>query len=187
MKIYVSVGNNGADIAAFKGILASITLFLPKDCSDYGSFCLDNDEHKVYPPSLEEEGHAIDNGWFLQAFDDADRIVKMYNNELLTRFNSGKPRWSMMDHEAMLPMIDVLEFGAAKYAEDNWRKPVENPMEVWESLNRHVLEIKSGMKEWGDIYDKDSNLNHIGHAMCNLMFLSYHLIQKGEQKRKRPE
>jgi len=38
------------------------------------------------------------------------------------RLNQGKPKWSLVPQSALLPMVQVLEYGAIKYAPHNWRK-----------------------------------------------------------------
>lgn len=83
------------------------------------------------------------------------------------RFNVGKTRWSLMDFESLEPLVQVLEFGATKYSRDNWKKgmPVS---EICDSLLRHLIAFMSGEDD-----DKESNLPHIGHILCNAMFLSY--------------
>ena len=41
------------------------------------------------------------------------------------RYNEGKPKWSLVHYESLIPMIRVLEFGALKYAPKNWMKPMD--------------------------------------------------------------
>jgi len=83
------------------------------------------------------------------------------------RFNTGKRQWSMVDFESLEPMVEVLEYGANKYSKDNWKQglPV---LEICESLLRHTFAFMAGEDK-----DPESGLSHIGHMMCNLMFLSY--------------
>lgn len=64
-------------------------------------------------------------------------------------------------------MIEVLMFGAKKYTPNNWKKGLKYT-EVCESLQRHLICFLD--KE--DI-DKESKLSHVGHILCNAMFLSY--------------
>lgn len=71
----------------------------------------------------------------------------------------------MLDLTCMEPGVRVLEFGAEKYARDNWRKgmPIS---ELLDSMLRHVAALERG--EW---IDPESKLSHIGHIQCNAMFL----------------
>ena len=83
------------------------------------------------------------------------------------RHNTGKPQWSLVDWESMEPLVRVLEFGAQKYARDNWKKgmPVN---EIAESLLRHLFALMSGEET-----DPESGLPHTGHIQANAMFLEY--------------
>lgn len=93
------------------------------------------------------------------------------------RFNSGKPKYSLMDLKLMLPMIEVLEYGTNKYKRDNWRKglPVT---EICDSLMRHLAAFLDG-----ENFDVESGKSHIGHMMCNLMFLQ-HVMSDPEMRSK---
>ncbi len=83
------------------------------------------------------------------------------------RFNEGKPRWSLVHYQSMVPMIRVLEYGAEKYDDHNWKKGLV-PVEVLECLQRHVAALMDGEE-----FDKESGQPHIGHILCNAMFYSY--------------
>ena len=126
------------------------------------------------------------------------------------RYNAGKLKWSLVSWKALAPLVKVLMYGAHKYSvwestadgskftgvditpegaqtlinnkeiklvssgANNWKSgmPVT---EVWESLQRHL-------HAWieGEDNDDESGLSHLGHAMCNLMFLSWIMIFKRE-------
>lgn len=83
------------------------------------------------------------------------------------RENKGKLKWSLVSWKALEPMIEVLMFGAAKYDNHNWKKGLKYT-EICESLQRH-------MNSFLDKEDNDpeSKLAHVGHILCNAMFLSY--------------
>ena len=83
------------------------------------------------------------------------------------RENQGKLRWSLVSWKALEPMVKVLMFGAKKYDDNNWKKGLKYT-EVCESLQRHMNAFIDGENN-----DKESKLYHIGHIMCNAMFLSY--------------
>lgn len=83
------------------------------------------------------------------------------------RYNNGKIRWSLVDFDALEDMVKVLEFGASKYNDHNWKKGL-NTTEVCESLMRHLTAYLRGEDK-----DPESGLSHIGHIQCNAMFLSY--------------
>ena len=88
------------------------------------------------------------------------------------RYNEGKRKWSLVHFKSLEPMIEVLEYGATKYAPKNWQKGLEKD-EILESLQRHVAKLFDGEE-----IDQESGLHHIGHIMCNAMFYSYFLDKK---------
>lgn len=89
------------------------------------------------------------------------------------RFNEGKPKWSLVHFESLVPMIRVLEFGARKYAPENWKKGLDLK-EILESMQRHLAALMDGEET-----DKESGISHMGHIQCNAMFYNYH---KSKQK-----
>lgn len=38
------------------------------------------------------------------------------------RCNNGKLKWTLVDYNALEPLVEVLEFGAKKYSSNNWKK-----------------------------------------------------------------
>tara|TARA_R110000803_G_scaffold78744_1_gene143985 strand:- start:712 stop:1053 length:342 start_codon:yes stop_codon:yes gene_type:complete len=84
-----------------------------------------------------------------------------------SRFNLGKLKWSLVSWRALAPMVKVLMFGAEKYDDHNWKKGLKFT-EVMESMQRHMNAFADGEND-----DKESKLTHVGHILCNAMFLSY--------------
>ena len=95
----------------------------------------------------------------------------MSEKELALRFNNGKPKWSLVHYDSLVPMIRVLEFGEEKYGAFNWQKPGLKPKEVLESLQRHLASLMDG-----EDFDKESGMHHIGHIMANALMYSYHNV-----------
>ena len=90
------------------------------------------------------------------------------------RLNDNKPKWSLVPQSALLPMVEVLEFGASKYGEFNWAKGL-SVKEICESLKRHLDAFMEG-----EDYDKESLLSHIGHIQCNALFLSWMMQNRAD-------
>lgn len=97
----------------------------------------------------------------------------MSENKAL-RYNSGKTEWTLVDFDALEPMVKVLMFGAQKYAPHNWKKGLTYTTLIDCSL-RHLLAIAKG-----EDIDPESGESHIGHLMCNAMFLSWMMKNKPE-------
>jgi hypothetical protein len=85
-----------------------------------------------------------------------------------SRFNEGKPQWSLVDFKSLVPLARVMEFGAKKYARDNWKIKLDLN-QCLESLSRHLFSLMSGEER-----DSESGELHIGHIMANAMFWQYH-------------
>ena len=83
------------------------------------------------------------------------------------RYNEGKLRWSLVDLMCFEDMVRVLEAGAKKYSEDNWKKGL--PMKAQcDSMMRHLIALMSG-----ELNDPETGLPHIGHIQCNAMFMAH--------------
>jgi hypothetical protein len=80
--------------------------------------------------------------------------------------DAGKPRFDLMPSAAELKIAEVLEYGARKYAPDNWRK-VDNPEA------RYLAAALRHINAWrrGESRDKESGLSHLAHAATSLMFV----------------
>lgn len=91
------------------------------------------------------------------------------------RYDKGKVRYELMPTHLLESTARVLEFGAQKYQAWNWcsAMPVSKLIGC---LKRHVAEI-----ERGDDIDEESGQRHVGHAICNLLFLEHQLnmIEQG--------
>lgn len=90
------------------------------------------------------------------------------------RDNEHKPKWSYVDFQSLLPLVQVLEYGANKYAPNNWKKGL-SVTETCESMLRHTFAFMNGENT-----DKESQLHHIGHIMANAMFISWMLTNLPE-------
>ena len=82
------------------------------------------------------------------------------------KYDDGKPRPSLVPVEGIEAIMQVREFGKAKYADaEDWRKV---PREKWlDALLRHVLHI------WDDplAIDDESGLPALWHVITNAAFL----------------
>lgn len=100
------------------------------------------------------------------------QLKEMTEKEQAARYDEGKTDWSLMPFDAVEEINKVLEFGAKKYAPNNWKKgfPVNK---VLNSCLRHLFSFLRGEE-----VDPESGLSHIAHAACNLLFILYFLKYK---------
>lgn len=112
------------------------------------------------------------------AADSTRYAVHAELNEKSLRYNQGKTDWTFISFEALKPLVEVLEFGARKYARDNWKLPTD-PKIPLQSMLRHIIELSEGQT-----IDSESGAPTIGHIMANAMFYAYHTIvtEKGGLK-----
>lgn len=88
------------------------------------------------------------------------------------KFDATKARLELVDPLAINGLAAVLEFGAKKYAVDNWRKGFAYTRIIG-SLERHLNAIKAG-----ELTDPESGLPHIDHVGANWMFLSFFMKER---------
>ena len=67
-------------------------------------------------------------------------------------------------NEQVQTVLRVLQFGANKYGDDNWKLVEKERYE--DALGRHILAYYSGEK-----CDKDTGESHLAHAICCSLFL----------------
>lgn len=87
--------------------------------------------------------------------------------EQALRFNKDKRKWHLVHFNSLEPMVQVLEFGANKYAPDNWKKGLPKK-EILDCIQRHLSALMDGESN-----DPESALSHMGHIQCNSMFYNY--------------
>lgn len=94
------------------------------------------------------------------------------------RFNSGKPPLHLLAGEWQLEVARVMDYGAKKYAPNNWRKG--GPWcEHLASVQRHILAFQNGEDK-----DPETGLSHLAHGICGLFFvLEWVLGDKGNDDR----
>ncbi len=112
----------------------------------------------VYRPGI------FDPGIYPQDFDAPSIGIK---------YDSGKPRPSLLPIDAVMEVVKVLEFGAKKYGENNWQQ-VTPPMRYFDAALRHLFSWAMGEK-----FDPETNLSHFAHAATCILFL-LHFHTKGQ-------
>ena len=99
--------------------------------------------------------------------------------EVGVKYDSGKPRMSLVPPEAIIAMARVLGHGAEKYETHNWLRGLAHER-VLDATLRHLAAYQQGQ----DI-DEDSGLPVLWHAMTELAFLiTYKELEIGEDDRR---
>ena len=96
---------------------------------------------------------------------------------MTTKHDTEKARWDLLPLDAVAPVVDVLTFGAKKYAPDNWKTVPEWDRRYYAAAMRHLVAWSQG--EW---LDPESGLPHLAHANCCILFLTS-LAQERERAR----
>jgi hypothetical protein len=81
------------------------------------------------------------------------------------KFDENKLPLHLLSTEAINQTAAVLQFGAEKYAEHNWRKGFAWSRPLAAAM-RHITAFNAGEDR-----DPESGLSHLAHAACCIMFL----------------
>jgi hypothetical protein len=87
-------------------------------------------------------------------------------NPVGKKFDSEKTQYHLMPLHALEQMNLVLMHGAKKYGEDNWQQVEGWQHRYYNAALRHIFAHRKGEKN-----DPESNISHLAHAICSLMFL----------------
>lgn len=82
------------------------------------------------------------------------------------KYDSNKPRYSLLPENTILNVIQVLEYGAEKYEPDNWKHVPSARTRYYDAAMRHIDNWWNGSE-----VDEESSLPHLAHAICCLLFL----------------
>ena len=79
--------------------------------------------------------------------------------------DAGKVDLSLLPFAALDEVARVLEFGAAKYAPDAWRRVPDGHHRYVAAALRHLHAHARG-----EATDPESGLPHLAHAACSILF-----------------
>jgi hypothetical protein len=82
------------------------------------------------------------------------------------KFDGGKLQYGLIPPLALRETVKVLTFGAEKYEPDNWRRVPDGPRRYFDAAQRHLWAYKEG-----EMYDPETGVNHLAHALCCIMFM----------------
>jgi hypothetical protein len=81
--------------------------------------------------------------------------------------DAGKLRWSLLPIRAVEDVIRVLEVGAARYGDENWRKVQNRRLRYFDATCRHLFKWFIGQR-----IDPETGISHLAAVACNALFLA---------------
>ena len=82
------------------------------------------------------------------------------------KYDNGKPQWSLLPFKALTQVVEVLTYGAKKYAPDNWKKVPNAKQRYIDAGFRHFAAYASG-----ETHDPETDKHHLAHAICCLLYI----------------
>lgn len=82
------------------------------------------------------------------------------------KYDKDKPQWSLLPFKALTEVVEVLTYGAKKYAPDNWKKVPDARRRYIDAGFRHFTAYASG-----EARDPETGKHHLAHAICCLLYL----------------
>lgn len=82
------------------------------------------------------------------------------------KFDEGKIDYTLLPWDGLEEVVKVLEFGAKKYARDNWKEVAEADKRYLSAAFRHLVAHSKG-----EHTDDETGISHLAHASCCLLFL----------------
>lgn len=125
------------------------------------------DELEVLEISKDEVVYQVIGG-SVYVIDRVDFLREFKPKEQGRKDDSAKLRYSLLPSGTVNQVVQVLEFGSKKYADNNWQKVENSRTRYYDAAMRHI-------DAWfnGDLKDAETGLHHLAHAICCLMFLMW--------------
>ena len=82
------------------------------------------------------------------------------------KYDGDKARWTLLPLRALKEVVEVLTFGAKKYAPDNWKHVPKARERYIDAAYRHLADWSTESR-----LDPETNKSHLAHAICCLLFL----------------
>lgn len=79
--------------------------------------------------------------------------------------DAGKLPYDLLPWPAVAQVVAVLQYGAKKYAPDNWKQVKDWRRRYFSAACRHLISWVTGEK-----LDPETGLHHLAHATCCVLF-----------------
>lgn len=116
------------------------------------------------------DGDKSKNGMYIDA--EGNVVLKKgvfefeeHNSKEALKFDSKKPPLDLLPFHALTEVAKVLDHGKKKYTAHNWRKGMD-----WSRFSSAALRHLFAWNN-GEDNDLESDLNHLAHAACCILFL----------------
>lgn len=93
--------------------------------------------------------------------------------------DNGKLRWQFLPWGQIEEVARVMDFGADKYAPDNWQRVPDARNRYFNAAMRHLMAWWSGEQQ-----DPETEKHHLAHAVCCLLFLMWFETPKFDPPKK---
>jgi hypothetical protein len=94
-----------------------------------------------------------------------------------TKFDDGKPDWSLVDRRSMNEFLRVLSDGAHSHGRNNWQRVKDAKRRYASAAIRHAMAILDG-EDW----DPEHKTAHGAHLMANGFFLTWFAFRDMDRK-----
>lgn len=92
------------------------------------------------------------------------------------KFDGGKLRWDLLPLDVVEKLVEIYEFGANKYGENNWRNLQNGYKRCRAALFRHLTAYDKG-----EHVDSESGKSHLAHAAWNALSMVYFAEREQEK------
>jgi len=82
------------------------------------------------------------------------------------KYDTGKPDYTLLPWDAVEEVVRVLDYGAKKYARDNWRYVDDAQTRYLAAAFRHLAAHARGER-----CDPETSISHLAHVGCCVLFL----------------
>ena len=105
--------------------------------------------------------------------------VEEINPNTAIKHDTGKRDWSLLPYDSVEEIVKVLEFGAKKYARDNWKAGEGfKYTRTFNAIMRHMTAVMF----CGEDNDPETGISHWAHVGANILFILHFVLNKDKYK-----
>ena len=101
--------------------------------------------------------------------DEVDKYAGFREVMAGNKYDKGKLRWHLMPWDQLHQVALVMEHGANKYGEENWKYVLGAYPRYFDAAMRHIVADQASP---GSV-DAESGISHLAHAVCCILFMMY--------------